>query len=138
MGTYAAQSDLTNRFGSVNIGKWSQLDPSQDNSTIDTARVSAAIDTAECQINEHFLNGLYQIPLVAAGTNGLLSVTRWTCALAAADLLKAKDEELPEKVQQAVDNAMEEIREVVYGGVRLNCALNNRGGTTTTAPWVVS
>lgn len=140
MGTYAAQSDLESTFGVTNIAKWSQLSASNTTTTADTTRIAWAISVAESQVNLCFRNGLYNVPLV--GNSGTPpELTQWVSVIAGLLLLRSRPGNAGADQNtdyiDIEDRVNREILAVVGGEKMLNCTLNNRGGSITTAPWVV-
>jgi len=78
MGTYIAQSDIEDVFGVDSVAAWSQLDPDEDDSTADTARIAKAIAYAERTVEDRFRNGRYAVPF--SGTSVVL--VDWCAKLA--------------------------------------------------------
>jgi len=142
MGTYASQSDLTTRFGTTNIGKWSQTDPTTDSDTIDTAAVAEAIADAEARINDRMRPSRYQLPLTANSSGALQAVKRWTCNYAAAWLYQSRPAGITTDTASMIESlelkTNDEIDAVVSGSTHLDCPLKTGGyGYTATSPTVV-
>ena len=57
---YSTQADIENIFGTANVVRWSQLDPSS--TTADTARIALAITNADAMINATFAGSQYVVP----------------------------------------------------------------------------
>lgn len=86
MGTYIAQADVENVYGTVNVARWSQLDP--DTTTADTTRIAASIAYAEEKVQGMFRGTKYAVPFAASVSGGLVTVQDWCARLAGAWLYR--------------------------------------------------
>lgn len=84
-GRYAAQDDVEDVFGVVNVAHWSSQDSTA--TTADVPRVQRALDYADAAIDDFFRGGPYVVPLVP-GTSAT-TVRRWAAILAGAWLSRA-------------------------------------------------
>lgn len=64
---YCTRSDIELFFGAVNVAKWADLDEDADESKI-TARIAAAIEFADSEIDDALREGRYTIPLATVPT----------------------------------------------------------------------
>ena len=135
MGNYASQSDLQDTFGTVNIAKWSQLTPAQDNTTADTARIATAIARAEAKIDDRFRFSMYQVPL--QGLAGIPQVLiDWVAVYAGAWLYRSRDWGLTAEMSASIEarelQVKDEIDGYLAGSSGLNCTLKAASNSHTT------
>jgi hypothetical protein len=108
-----------NRWGSENIQKWSQLDPTL-NST-DTARVQLSLDYADAEIDGFFAGGRNTVPFTGyvAADNAAVILRNWEETLAGIWLAHARfasvGESLPDELQRAQDETMTEMAQYRSG-----------------------
>ena len=80
--TYASQDDLVDRFGNNLVAQISQVDSSQPAGTIDTTRVTTALQWAASEIHRMFRDGPYSLPLTFNAPEDANIVIEWNCVLA--------------------------------------------------------
>ena len=76
---YATQANLTAKWGSSNILKWSDLDGTN---VLDANRCAAALAWADAEINSRLTGGQYAVPLQAMDPYTTLIVQDWSATLA--------------------------------------------------------
>lgn len=132
-GSYIAQGDIEDVFGTSNVAMWSQLD--NTSTTSDANRIGRAITYAEHFVENRFRGGPYQIPFLS--TSGTLyQVKDWCAKLAGIWLYEHRGM----RDDNASGNLMSDMKIAVYreiddclaGIFRLNAG--RAEGAAPTAP----
>ena len=111
---YAAEADLTARFGGDALLRVTDIGDVATG-TVDSAKVTAALSTAENLINS-FLQGKVALPLATADTPAIL--TDHACALAWAELVRRAGLE-DDGAESGARNAKGWLRDFAAGRVSL-------------------
>ncbi len=136
-GQFAAQTDIEDQFGKVNVATWSQLDNALAPGTLpvaDANRILRALQWADAKIIHAFAQyGNYQTPFAPGGNDALL-VTRWAAILSGTWLYLSRGlrdgDVLGNHLKKMQDDTLNEIARS-RGSEKLDAA---RRWPTSTAP----
>ena len=116
--TYITQSNINNVFGENNVIKWSNLD--NDNLTVNSSRVAAAIVWVESYIDSRFRGQRYTIPFSPVPQE----VINWSAALAGIWLYEGRGlsdtNKEGNKLQDKKEAVEGEIAACLAGMIKLN------------------
>lgn len=123
---YSVRTDLNNVFGKNNIDAWADLDGNEDGPTI-TARIDAAIVTADDMVDSFMRNGPYTLPLKNQAAQTPIIIRDVSSKLAGVWLYEARgvldmtpDGAPMHRLQWHKKSAMEILRKLVAGILRLD------------------
>jgi phage gp36-like protein len=118
---YCTRADINGLFGAENVDSWADLD-NRGNATTMKARVDAAIEYADAEIDGYLRGGPYAIPFATTPTLIRLA----SCRLAGVWLYESRritdtpDEGETERVSFHREQAERTLERVRRGDIRLN------------------
>jgi len=123
---YSVRTDLDNVFGKNNIDSWADLDADEDAAKI-TARIAAAIVTADDMIDSCMRNGPYPLPLVDQAAATPIVIRDVSSKLAGVWLYEARgvidmtpDGIAVHRLQWHKRSAKDILRDLIAGKLRLD------------------
>ena len=138
MASYIDQDDIENVYGSDNVVQWSNLTGAN---TVNSTRVTAAIDWAEAFVENRFRQSRYTVPFVAVGTYDKMLID-WCAAYAGYWLYRSRQtrrrtgENQDQTKPQPVMDAESQINDVLAGAMDLDLELEGEPSPET--PGVVT
>lgn len=125
------QADIENVFGVRNVAIWSNLD--NDSETVNTARVTLAIASAESQVNNRFRNSLYVVPLTPESGTHDQEVKNWHATLAGAWLYGSREDSELSNVSRRRSQVNASMDAAIGGSDKIPYTRKEAAGS---APWV--
>lgn len=136
MANYISQTDIENVFGTENVKYWSDLD---DSGSVDTTRISKAIEFAEAAIDDWFRDSEYEVPITGVDGSTPSKVIDWAAKYAGYWLYSSRglrdvddDDNKIARLKREVDD---EIRSYLSGQRRLNAEIKSQ---MPNSPFIVS
>lgn len=125
MADYIALSDINNRWGTVNVATWSDLDSNETPDTADATRVAAAIVYAEAVINDKLRGRQYALPLVSSAGTTPSVIVQIAATLAGVWLYAGRgigEDEQGERMTAAEEKVIAELEQYASGQRVLDAA----------------